>query len=445
MTRLYDRTMDDSSRPVDSYWEAARHNLPAPRAQPLSRTETCDVAIIGGGYCGLSAAYHLAARGADVRVLEAGDIGWGASGRNGGFCSIGASFLDAAALVSMHGRDETERFYRALVESVRLVEALAGEEGFNIGRQGDGVWTFAHKPSRVADLQLQAEMLGRVGVRAEVLGAEAFRERAFDCAEQSGALFEHVGFGLHPLAFCLGLARAAERKGAVLHPHSRVIRRGKQDGLHILRTAAGEIRARKVVVATNGWMPEDLFPELAGRVLPIMSNIIVTEALQPSVLAEQSWRTDAPASNTRNHLSYLRMLPENRLLFGGRGDTTGRPSGLARMRRLLERRRDRLFPSLAASPVSHAWRGFIAATRRLTPAVGTLPSDPSVGFAFGCHGNGVAFMTWAGRALALLMSGEDAGLPSVVRGLPEKFPLPALRVWGLRAMLVRAHVEDEWF
>ncbi|NUM82455.1 FAD-binding oxidoreductase, partial [bacterium] len=91
------------------------------------------------------------------------------------------------------------------------------------------------------------------------------------------------------------------------------------------------------------------------------------------------------------------------------------------------------------------WRGFIAATRRLTPAVGTLPSDPSVGFAFGCHGNGVAFMTWAGRALALLMSGEEAGLPSVVRGLPEKFPLPALRVWGLRAMLVRAHVEDEWF
>lgn len=444
MTRLYDRVMDDTSRTVDSYWEISRRDLPTPRARPLAGTETCDVAIIGGGYCGLSAAYHLAAQGADVRVVEAGDIGWGASGRNGGFCSIGASFLDASALQSLHGREESERFYRALVDSVRLVETLAAEEGFDIGRQGNGVWTFAHKPSRVADLQAQAEMLERVGVRADVLGPDAFRERAFDCSEQAGALFETVGFGLHPLAFCLGLACAAERKGAVLHAQSRVIRRGKEGAHHILGTASGEIRARRIIVATNGWMPEDLFPELAGRVLPIMSNIIMTQALQPSALAAQCWRTDAPASNTRNHLSYLRMLPGNRLLFGGRGDTTGRPSGLAHMRRVLEKRKDELFPSLAASPVSHAWRGFITATRRLTPAVGTLPSDSSIGFAFGCHGNGVAFMTWAGRALALLMSGQEAGLPSAVRGLPDRFPLPALRVWGLRAMLVRAHLEDEW-
>jgi glycine/D-amino acid oxidase-like deaminating enzyme len=149
-----------------------------------------------------------------------------------------------------------------------------------------------------------------------------------------------------------------------------------------------------------------------------------------------------PAANTRAHLSYLRMLPDQRLLFGGRGDTTGRPSGAVAMQRLLERRRARLFPAMAGVPTSHSWRGFISATRRLTPAVGTLPSDPSVGYAFGCHGNGVAFMTWAGRALADIMAGEKADLPVPVQGLPPRFPLPTLRLWGLRLMLARAKVED---
>jgi glycine/D-amino acid oxidase-like deaminating enzyme len=113
------------------------------------------------------------------------------------------------------------------------------------------------------------------------------------------------------------------------------------------------------------------------------------------------------------------------------------------MQRLLERRRAQMFPALDGVATSHSWRGFISATRRLTPAVGTLPFDPSVGYAFGCHGNGVAFMTWAGRALAKIMVGEDANLPAPVQGLPPRFPIPQLRLWYLRAMLVRSMLEDE--
>jgi glycine/D-amino acid oxidase-like deaminating enzyme len=444
VSALYHKVMYDFSQPVPSLWESGRHLHARPQAQPLTADETCDVAVIGGGYCGLSAAYHLALQGADVRVLEAGDIGWGASGRNGGFCSIGASFLGPTEIASHYGTPEAMKFYAALADSVRLVEALAAEEGIDLQRQGDGVWTFAHNEKRLGDLEAQAGILVQAGVAAEVVDRAAFRERAFDCTEQAGALYEPVGFGLNPLSYCLGLAVAAEKRGAVLHSRSCVTRRSKDGNVHLLETGQGSIRARKVIVATNGWLPEHLFPELAGRVLPIMSNITVTQPLPDSVLKAQGWRTENPAANTRNHLCYVRMLPGGRFMFGGRGDTSGAPRGLVAMRRLLERRRALLFPAFATQPTSHSWRGLIAATRRLTPAVGTLPSDPTVAYAFGCHGNGVAFMTWAGRALARLMSGGDANLPAAVSELPGRFPLPALRLWALRAMLLRAHVEDEW-
>lgn len=444
MTRhLYDPAMYDWQKPVDSLWEDGRGQFPVVAAPSLETELVVETAIIGGGYCGLSAAYHLARRDVDVCVLEAGAIGWGASGRNGGFCSIGASFLGARELAAQFGDGACIDFYRVLTDSVALVEALAREEAIDLRAQGSGVWTFAHKPSRVAELEVQAAVLQRLNVDARVVSAQEFESAAFACTEQYGALFEPVGFGLHPLAFCLGLAAAASRRGAKLHAQSRVLSWSREGALHRLRTERGSVLAKRVIVATNGWLPEDLVPELSGRVLPIMSNITTTGELPAEALAAQGWQTALPAANTRAHLSYLRMLPGNRLLFGGRGDTTGRPEGLHAMRRLLDRRRASLFPAFAGVPSLHSWRGFIAATRRLTPAVGTLPSDPTTGYAFGCHGNGVAFMTWAGKALANIMSGGNPYLPEPIRGLPPRFPLPALRLWALRLMLVRAAVEDE--
>jgi glycine/D-amino acid oxidase-like deaminating enzyme len=440
--RLFHDALYDWSKPVDSYWETQRSSLGAVDASPLVGDITADVAIIGGGYCGLSAAYHLARTGIDVRVLEAGAIGWGASGRNGGFCSVGASFLGASEIKGLYGEDETIGFYRALVDAVRVVEALAQEEAIDLKRQGDGVWTFAHKPSRVDELQAHEDVLKRIGVSAQVVDARGFEADAFACTEQFGALRESVGFGLNPLAYCLGLARATVARGAKLHAMSRVVAWRVEGGAHRLITTRGSVRAKRVIVAANGWLPEDLHPAFAARVMPVLSNIVTTRPLTEDELRGQAWRTEAPASNTRAHLAYLRMLPNKRLLFGGRGDTTGSPAGGAAMRGLLTKRLARLFPAFAHAETTHSWRGFIAATRRLTPAVGELPDDPSVSFAFGCHGNGVAFMTWAGRELARRIAGTAGALPAPIAGLPPRFPLSALRLWQLRVMLARAWLED---
>lgn len=439
---LFHPALYDWSKPVESFWETGRGSAAAVHAPPLDGDRTSEVAIIGGGYCGLSAAYHLARAGIAAHVLEAGPIGWGASGRNGGFCSIGASFLGPGELAALYGEDETLAFYRVAVEAVRAVEDLAHEEAIDLGRQGDGVWTFAHKPSRVGELQAQAEILAKLGVEARVVPAAEFEARAFACSEQFGALFESAGFALNPIKYCLGLAAAAAKRGATLSGGSRVIGWTREGAVHRLATSGGTLRAKRVIVAANGWLPEQLVPELAGRILPVLSNIVTTRPLTDEELSRQAWKTEAPASNTRAHLAYLRLLPDKRLLFGGRGDTTGRPEGGLQMRALLRRRLAKMFPAFANAEITHNWRGFIAATRRLTPALGELPGDPTVSYAFGCHGNGVAFMSWGGRELAARIAGTPRALPAPLQGLPPKFPLPALRLWQLRVMLARAWLED---
>jgi glycine/D-amino acid oxidase-like deaminating enzyme len=440
--RLFDESQYDWSKPVESYWETARASFPAVDARPLAGDETADVAIIGGGYCGLSAAYHLARENVDVRVLEAGPIGWGASGRNGGFCSVGGTWLGPDELKGAYGEAETFAFYRALVEAVRLVEHIANEEKIDVKRQGDGVWTFAHKPSRMTELQTQADLLAHVGVPSRIVAREALPSQAFASPEQFGALHESVGFGLNPLAYCLGLARATAARGAKLHSHARVVTWTREGAMHRLATATGSVRAQRVIVAANGWLPEELAPELAGRVLPLLSNINVTRPLTADEVGRQSWKTEAPASNTRALLAYLRVLPDKRLLFGGRGDTTGTASGGVAMRRMLERRMGEIFPAFKGVAITHSWRGFIAATTRLTPAIGELPSDGTVSYAFGCHGNGVALMTWAGRELARRITDSERALPAPFHGLPARFPLASLRRWQLRALLARATFED---
>lgn len=440
--RLFDDSQYDWSRPVESHWEESRPPGSAVDAPPLSGDRVADVAIIGGGYCGLSAAYHLARQGIDACVVEAGHIGWGASGRAGGFCSVGASFLGPGELRTIYGEDETIAFYRALADAVRAAEGLIAEEAIDVEAQGDGVWTFAHKKSRLKELKSHVAIAERAGFAAEIVTPEAFAARAFACSEQFGALHEKIGFGLNPLAYCQGLARAAQRRGAQIYARSRVLQWERGGGGHRLFTSAGSLRARRVIVAGNGYLPEEFVPELYGRTLPIISNIVTTRPLTVDELAAQNWKTRSPASNTRAHLAYLRLLPDNRLLFGGRGDTTGKPADGAAMRALLERRLAALFPAWKNVEITHSWRGFIAATARLTPALGELPDNPSISYAFGCHGNGIAFMTWAGRMLAEGIAGRRPPIPAPIRGLPRRFPLPATRTWQLRALIAGAYVQD---
>ncbi len=341
--------------PQPSYWEATAGDA-ALQAAPLAGDEQCDVAVIGGGYTGLSAALHLARDfDIDVRVLEAGHIGWGASGRNGGFCSIGGCKLDGEELIAKYGVTAARHYFQSQVDAIELVRSLIQDEGIDSPLQGDSELDVAWSKKSFEQLKDYSELMFRtMGLDTAVLNADEFRERHFDCSEQFGAAVTRPTFGIHPLKFVSGLAAAAEKYGASLHPHSEVIEWSKSGGAHVLTTSNGTLRANQVIVACNGFTPEHLHQAFVARPLPMISAIVVTRPLSDDELAAHQWRTDSPAITARNLLNYFRRLPDKRFMFGGRGHSTGNDAGTARTFVQLESRMRELWPSWNGSRSSIA-------------------------------------------------------------------------------------------
>ena len=443
---LYHPAIYDTGRPVESLW-AASAGAEVEGCTPLERDEACDVAVIGGGYTGLSAALHLARdHGIEVRVLEAGAPGWGASGRNGGFCCSGAAKLSPRAMIRRFGLAEARAYRAAQVEAVALVRALAGAEGIDIEAVGEGEIEVAHKPSRLAGLGAEQAFLARAfGERTELWSREELAERGYRGPEAHGALYSPVGFGLHPLKYARGLARAALRHGARVHGATRVEAWPRDGERHLLETPGGRLRARRVILATNGFTPEALNPAFRGALLPVLSNIITTRPLTAEEIAAQGLSTRTPIFDSRRLLYYFRLLPDGRFLLGSRGGLSAHPATVAPMRRWLEGRLKAMFPAWAGVEISHYWRGLVCLSADLVPHIGRLADEPSVAYALAYHGNGVATATWSGRAVAALVAGDEAApeLPAVVAQPLKRFPLPGLRMLALRLAYLAYGFRDE--
>ncbi len=448
MRFIYDKSAFQFDAPVGSWWEDSAGSPVETTDLAGEENATCEIAIIGGGYTGLSAAYHLARdHGADVRVLEAGQPGWGASGRNGGFVCPGWAKLGDGDLIKRHGLDEARSFHRAQRDGVDLVAQLLDEEGIEADRGAEGDIALAHRKSKVAELlEWKDFAMATYGEELTFLDRDALAEQGVAGPQFLAGMRLDYGFGLHPMKYVRGLARAAQAKGAVIHGQAPVTAWMRDGSDHVLVTPKGEIRAKTVIVATNGYTAEDLHGGLRGRLMPALSNILVTRPLSEAERAAQGITTTQLTYDTRKLLHYVRLLPDGRYLFGGRGGCDASPSGKAAMRTYMEKTFRKMYPAWSDVEFTHFWNGFICMTYDRVAHIGNLDGDPSAWCGLAYHGAGVTGGTWTGRMLARLVAGNaslDGDVPAMMRGTPPKFPLPFLRTTYLRGAYVGYGIKDE--
>lgn len=384
------------SEHVPSYYAATAHA--APDHPELEGEVRADVVIVGAGYTGLSAALELARRGYDVVVLEAHRVGWGASGRNGGQICTGFS-AGLSKVEKWVGLDDARKLFAVAEEGKALIRERVQRHGIDCDLQ----WGYLHaapKARHVEELKRELEVAqSRFGYdRLRLVDREEVR-RMIASPVYVGGLYDAGAGHLHPLNYCLGLAKAARQAGARIFENSKVAR------LEIGRPAVaaterGRVTADFVVLAGNAYLG-DLVPEIRSHVMPVGTYIAATTPLGEN-RAKSLIPDDLAVSDTNFVLNYYRRSADHRMLFGGRVSySTIMPPYLPRAMRhkMLE-----VFPQLADVSFEFTWGGLVAITVERTPDLGRLA--PNVYYAQGYSGTGVALSGVVGKIIAEAIGGQ---------------------------------------
>lgn len=426
----------------DSYWAATAGPTP-PGDGPIAGDLETEIAIVGGGYTGLSCAYHLARDfGARPLLLEANRAGWGCSGRNGSFVRPGIGRRKYHQWVENWGVEGARVLFAEAMAAVATVRGLIRDGAIDCDVQPDGWLKIAHRQSRVAELERDRKNLAELfGLEAELLDPDAIAAAHFRGTEGFGALRAGDSFGMHPLKLANGIARMAREAGAVLHDGSPVTAIARDGDGHLLTTPGGRVRARIVVLAVNGYGPE-LHPATRGRVLPVLSNIVVTRSMTAAEKAEANFVTSDVMFDTRTLLNYFRRLPDDRILLGNRGPLRDVPATQGRHREALLATIHRKFPALRDITADYFWGGWVAVSLDSMPHVTCAEDDPSLFYAMGYCGTGVSAAVQAGRRLAERIGGGKALLPALDKALP-RMPFAAFRRLGQAALFRWYRWRDE--
>ncbi len=395
-----------------------------PQHAPLQGARHVDVAIIGAGFTGLNAALRLANAGQSVAVLEANDVGWGASGRNGGFCCMGGSMANTARLTRQFGADATRDYHFAERDAVTHTEDLIQRFGWDVDRHSAGETMMAHSVRAAKSFVSEAESLGEIlGKAPDIIAQQDLPDHGLGGAFY-GAMTTPIGFALNPRKYLAGLAAAAKAEGAEIFGHTRVQNAERVAGGWRVSTPLGVLRATKLVVATNGYSSENIPAWMAGRYLPVQSSILVTRKLTSEELNAQGWTSAQMAHDTRKLLHYFRLLPDGRFLFGMRGGLNTTRGVHTQIYRKMRRHFARLFPAWSAVETPHYWSGFVCVSRDLTPFAGQVAGVDDLYAGFAYHGNGVAMGSYAGALIAESVLGRtDLRHPQVMKTPPTRFPL----------------------
>jgi glycine/D-amino acid oxidase-like deaminating enzyme len=393
--------MTDTAIREKTFWlDTVELPVPAERDFP----ERVDVAVIGGGFTGLSAARTLAKGGASVAVFEAQTVGWGASSRNGALVLTGHK-LPASTLRARYGKETTARMYAASLASIDFVEQIVREENIACDFARSGHLEVACKRKHFDDFRRSAETTAReFGHRQRIVPKDQLQSE-IGSTIYHGGLVDESSAGVNPARYVAGLARAAERAGAMIFERAGVeeIQREGTRGWRIA-TPRGTLRARDVLVATSGYTNR-VTPALQRKIIPIGSYIIVTEVLPDSLARELSPR-NRMIYDSKNYLYYYRLTPDQRMLFGGRAAFF--PETASTIRRSSEILRGGMvtvYPQLRDAKIQYAWGGTLDFAFDIMPHAGQLEG---LYFSLGYAGHGVAMATYLGNKIArAILEGRD--------------------------------------
>ncbi len=400
-----------------SLWAATAQ--PAPSTLPLRGDERVEVAVVGGGFTGLSAALHLAEQGKAVGLIETAEPGWGASGRNGGQVIPGLKH-DPDELCAMFGERQGERIVAVAGAGPDLVFELIQRHAIRCDAVHNGWIQAVHSEKKLEAAASRMRQWQARGAPVAMLGRKAVAGR-LGTESYAGGYLDRRGGALHPLSYARGLARAAIGQGAAIHGGTPAVRLARENGGWRVETPAGSLRADSVVIGTNAYT-DGLVPGLRRTVVPVNSFQVATAPLSDNVR-----RSILPggevASDTRRLLAYFRLDRDGRLIMGGRGAPTGEadPSRYGRLRRLA----GAMFPQIGAPEWQFYWSGRVALTRDHLPHI--HEPEPGLLIGLGYNGRGVAMATMMGKLLAK----RALGAPAEWLGLPLA-PIRPLRLWGLR-------------
>jgi glycine/D-amino acid oxidase-like deaminating enzyme len=395
-----------------------------------------DVVVVGAGYTGLAAARTLGHAGADVLVIEAERVGWGASSRNGGQVLAGLK-LDPAELVARYGSRSARELFEASIAAIERLEQIIAAEAMACGYIRSGHIQCASKAAHFKSFRAEQQLLAKAfNYRVELVGrSDQQSEVGTDCYH--GLLVDERSGAINPCQYVNALAASAERAGAVIQESTPVTSIGREAGGFTVRIPGGEIHTGDVLIATDAYSTSAA-PSLQRRLVAFGSYIIATAPLDQE-LARRLLPRRRMAFDSKYFLHYFRLTDDHRLLFGGRAEFSRATSNTIRhAASVLRRDMHELFPELSTTRIEYAWGGNVAFARDQMPRAGRLDGQYYAG---GYGGHGVAMATYLGELIGRRMGGEPIEHPLFDDAFPA-IPMYRGKPWFLPVVGAYYRVKD---
>ncbi|GAC1326779.1 MAG: FAD-binding oxidoreductase [Collimonas sp.] len=435
-----------------TYWIGTAGE-PPPDDGPITHDIDVDVAIIGSGFTGLTCAIFLAQEhGIKATVLEANRVSWGCSTRNGGQAQCASGRLKRSQWIGRYGLDTALKLHEEVCQGMETFKEIIKD--IDCDPQPGGHLYIAHRDKAMPALEKEAKLLRDVfKYDARILDADTVKREYVDDKEAAGAMHEPEGIGIHAGKLAFGYLKKARALGVKVHPSSPVMGWETRNGVHYLQTPGGVVRARAVAVATGGYTSQGLHPQLKNRLLPILSNSLVTRPLTSAEIDACNFRTTQVITDTRILRHYYRLMPDGRVQIGSRSAITGNDAPQKKYEDSLIADLHRKFPALTGIGIDYSWWGWVDVSHDMMPRIVQPDPNQTIYYALGYGGNGVMYSAQAGRRMADRIAGKKSGselpifdsklpFPNVMEMIESPIFAPFRRI-GQRVLYRWYHLKDE--